>query len=186
MTTHPERKAFLDAIRARPEDDTLRLVYADWLDDRGAGDRDAATAAFIRVSCADRPRREMPRAAYPWLLGADGANWRRLLPSVLAIDVPHPGRPEPIGVRTGRRVECALWLPDAPGGRGARRYAAEFEFHRGFLRTATFQSAHAASLVLEALHDDQPLVDLVIAGLRRGQARPLVARLAEVMGTARA
>jgi uncharacterized protein (TIGR02996 family) len=36
---------FLQAIRTDPDDDTVRLVYADWLDDRGEGDR----AEFIRV-----------------------------------------------------------------------------------------------------------------------------------------
>jgi uncharacterized protein (TIGR02996 family) len=39
--------AFLDAIRAQPDDDTPRLVYADWLDDRG----DASRAEFIRLQC---------------------------------------------------------------------------------------------------------------------------------------
>jgi uncharacterized protein (TIGR02996 family) len=29
--------AFLQAIRDRPDDDALRLIYADWLDERGDG-----------------------------------------------------------------------------------------------------------------------------------------------------
>src|SRR5262245_25134410 len=37
--------AFLAAICERPEDDTARLVYADWLDDNG----DAPRAEFIRT-----------------------------------------------------------------------------------------------------------------------------------------
>lgn len=37
--------ALLAAVKATPDDDTPRLVYADWLDDCGEGDR----AAFIRV-----------------------------------------------------------------------------------------------------------------------------------------
>jgi uncharacterized protein (TIGR02996 family) len=37
----------LRAIRAVPEDDTPRLVYADWLDENGQPER----AEFIRVSC---------------------------------------------------------------------------------------------------------------------------------------
>jgi uncharacterized protein (TIGR02996 family) len=51
--------AFLRAIGAAPADDAPRLVYADWLDDRG----DAARAEFIRVQCelarpgGDRARR---------------------------------------------------------------------------------------------------------------------------------
>jgi uncharacterized protein (TIGR02996 family) len=37
----------LQAIRETPEDDTPRLIYADWLDDQG----DAARAEFIRLRC---------------------------------------------------------------------------------------------------------------------------------------
>jgi uncharacterized protein (TIGR02996 family) len=29
-----EDAAFIDAVRERPEDETARLFYADWLDDR--------------------------------------------------------------------------------------------------------------------------------------------------------
>ena len=45
-----EEAAFLDAIRARPDDDVTRLVYADWLDEQG--DRaSAAKSAFLRYQC---------------------------------------------------------------------------------------------------------------------------------------
>ena len=43
-----DEAALLAAIAARPDDDTPRLVYADWLDDAGADDR----AEFIRLQCA--------------------------------------------------------------------------------------------------------------------------------------
>ena len=39
--------ALLAAIRAAPDDDAPRLVYADWLDEHG----DPARAEFIRVQC---------------------------------------------------------------------------------------------------------------------------------------
>ena len=42
-----DRAAFLRAICAAPDDDTPRLVFADWLDEHG----DAKRAEFIRVSC---------------------------------------------------------------------------------------------------------------------------------------
>jgi uncharacterized protein (TIGR02996 family) len=38
-------EAFLADILVNPDDDSLRLIYADWLDDHGQSDR----AAFIRV-----------------------------------------------------------------------------------------------------------------------------------------
>jgi uncharacterized protein (TIGR02996 family) len=44
---HPERAAFYAAICASPEDDTARLVFADWLDEHG----ESARAEFIRLGC---------------------------------------------------------------------------------------------------------------------------------------
>src|SRR5262245_36042235 len=41
------RTAFFEAIAAEPDSDAPRLVYADWLDDRGEADR----AELIRVQC---------------------------------------------------------------------------------------------------------------------------------------
>jgi uncharacterized protein (TIGR02996 family) len=43
-----QREAFLRAIFAAPDDDTPRLVYADWLDEHG----DPTLAALIRLACA--------------------------------------------------------------------------------------------------------------------------------------
>src|SRR5687767_2099915 len=47
--------ALLAAIRAAPDDDAPRLVYADWLDENGQ----PARAEFIRVQC-ELARRESP------------------------------------------------------------------------------------------------------------------------------
>jgi uncharacterized protein (TIGR02996 family) len=44
---YPEADAFLDAIFAAPDDDTSRLVYADWLEEHDHADY----AQFIRLSC---------------------------------------------------------------------------------------------------------------------------------------
>lgn len=54
----PQEQAFLSAICAEPADDSPRLVYADWLEERGLKG-DAERAAFIRVQCelARIPRR---------------------------------------------------------------------------------------------------------------------------------
>lgn len=43
-----EGDSLFEAIRANPEDDAPRLVYADWLDEHGRPER----AEFIRVQCA--------------------------------------------------------------------------------------------------------------------------------------
>jgi uncharacterized protein (TIGR02996 family) len=44
--THEE--AFLQAIQEAPDDDVPRLIFADWLDDNGQGER----AELIRLQCA--------------------------------------------------------------------------------------------------------------------------------------
>jgi uncharacterized protein (TIGR02996 family) len=64
MTTADEQ-AFLSAILAQPDDDTPRLVFADWLDERGGAD-DRARAALIRAQCRLEhvpPGRERTRLA---------------------------------------------------------------------------------------------------------------------------
>jgi len=54
-----QHEAFLRAIFDAPEDDTARLVYADYLQEHGDEDR----AAFIRLDCAaDRATDEVKRA----------------------------------------------------------------------------------------------------------------------------
>lgn len=53
-----EEDALLAAIRATPEDDVPRVVYADWLDEHGRGDR----AAFVRLQIR---LAEMARTLFP-------------------------------------------------------------------------------------------------------------------------
>ncbi len=48
--TQTDEDAFLAAVLAAPDDDTPRLVYADWLDERGSAD-DRARAALVRAQC---------------------------------------------------------------------------------------------------------------------------------------
>jgi uncharacterized protein (TIGR02996 family) len=60
-----EEAAFLAAIRARPGDETLRLVYADWLDEHGRPE-----SSFLRLDCqlsaldSTDPRRGELRSAF--------------------------------------------------------------------------------------------------------------------------
>jgi uncharacterized protein (TIGR02996 family) len=51
-TTHDTRAHLLAAVRAHPDEDTPRLVYADWLQEYGDDD-DRARAEFIRVQVAE-------------------------------------------------------------------------------------------------------------------------------------
>ena len=43
-----ERRAFLDAIRAQPDEAATRLIYADWLDEHG----ESLRADLIRYQVA--------------------------------------------------------------------------------------------------------------------------------------
>jgi uncharacterized protein (TIGR02996 family) len=70
-------EAFLRAVRENPDDDTARLVYADWLDEHGDPDR----AEFIRVQCelahgaVAEPRRNELKERESEILGAKWAEW---------------------------------------------------------------------------------------------------------------
>lgn len=57
-------EALLRAILERPEEDTPRLVYADWLEDVEGGN-DAARAEFVRVQC-EYHRTPACEHLYPW------------------------------------------------------------------------------------------------------------------------
>jgi uncharacterized protein (TIGR02996 family) len=51
-----QEEAFLQEIIAHPDDDTPRLIYADWLDETG-DPAQAARAEFIRLQCEKEQRR---------------------------------------------------------------------------------------------------------------------------------
>jgi uncharacterized protein (TIGR02996 family) len=69
--------AFLDEIVEQPDDDVPRLVYADWLEERGDADR----AEFIRLQidlarpAPDAPARRAALARERELLADRGAEW---------------------------------------------------------------------------------------------------------------
>lgn len=80
----PSSNPFLGAILAQPDDDTPRLVYADWLEEHGDADR----ARFIRAQCEltrlpawDRRHQELTWVAND-LYARHGARWRAELPAL--------------------------------------------------------------------------------------------------------
>jgi uncharacterized protein (TIGR02996 family) len=68
-----EQDALLEAISATPDDDTPRLVYADWLDEHGEG----VYASFIRLQIA-RARIRTKTPERDRLLKQETAAWRKL------------------------------------------------------------------------------------------------------------
>ncbi|MBN9120680.1 MAG: TIGR02996 domain-containing protein [Planctomycetes bacterium] len=78
--TNTDERAFLDAIYATPDEDAPRLVFADWLDERGSDD-DKARAALIRAQCqaeypspASKKRKSLEREAKA-ILKANADRW---------------------------------------------------------------------------------------------------------------
>lgn len=80
----PEEGAFLRAVLEAPEDDGPRLIFADWLEERGD-----PRGEFIRVQCvlaklpADDPRRKGLEERQRALREEHGRAWRAYLPAVL-------------------------------------------------------------------------------------------------------
>jgi uncharacterized protein (TIGR02996 family) len=77
----PEVLAFLEEIKQRPEDDTPRLVLADWLEEHGD-----PRGEFVRVQCRlarlaeDDPRRPALLRQQAELLGSHTSEWLGRLP----------------------------------------------------------------------------------------------------------
>jgi uncharacterized protein (TIGR02996 family) len=75
-----DEQSFLAAIHAAPDDDTPRLVFADWLDERGSAD-DRARAALVRAQCqaeylapGSKERKRLDREAKA-ILKANADRW---------------------------------------------------------------------------------------------------------------
>jgi uncharacterized protein (TIGR02996 family) len=66
-----EQRALWHAIRANPDDDTPRLVYADWLDEHN----EPARAEFIRVQCEIERLRPDQRARRKVIPGLEHRAW---------------------------------------------------------------------------------------------------------------
>jgi carbon storage regulator len=90
----PEEAGFLQAIVANPNDEGLRLVFADWLEERAD-----PLAEFIRLHCAlaklsvEDERRPALEVKERTLWYQHGADWRATLPAVLWTTIPSDGPP---------------------------------------------------------------------------------------------
>jgi uncharacterized protein (TIGR02996 family) len=82
-----EYLGFLKDICAHPDDDDIRLIYADWLEDNGQPER----AEFIRVQCelhrlpADDPSRQQLERREAELLAAYRDTWLNCLPDFCGV-----------------------------------------------------------------------------------------------------
>jgi uncharacterized protein (TIGR02996 family) len=160
-----ERAALLAAIAANPDDDTPRLVFADWLDEHepapGAGRKKSAApspwAALIRAECEfERLRADGSAAAavFAHFVEYDertlaGVRWERAFPEV------------------GRRAELRRLIPGlrraSAGARAAGRARLRggnlsADTHRGFCARVTVRNGFTAAQDLPAVMRGCPRV----------------------------
>jgi uncharacterized protein (TIGR02996 family) len=143
-----QRDAFLRAIREHPDDDTPRLVYADWLDEHG----DAPRAEFIRLQC------------------------RLARPVTLPLSAEAAAEHDRLQQREQELWEThgeAWWaeLPELPGVRWADRYGYDYEapqFHRGFVAYVSFESGAAFRTHAEEVFASAPVQHVRVRRLTAG------------------
>lgn len=158
-----DRESLLAAIKANPRDDLPRLVYADWLDEFGTTDLDAATSEFIRASVAFKGGQKHPvglggtmaPAGYEWLHD----NWHRLVPCLMRNTTVRNFR------RCGRDVETEIW---ADGGlvRYFQRVWVRLVFSNGWLRMASWWNSGRGEgrWLYDSIVRDQPQVEAYSVG----------------------
>lgn len=156
-----DRLALLRAILAAPDDDTPRLIYADWLDEHGTTDADEARVEYIRLTCG----KGQPAAIRPpeatWL----DANWRRLVVRFEGL----AGTGFWSSVKRTRRVvpRWAEW--DDQTGRGLS--LTEIEFRRGFVGQFRFRDRRGYERFRRVAAEDDPLAVLTPRDLPRTAER---------------
>ena len=163
-----DRDALFAAIRANPDEDTPRLMFADWLDEHG-DDASRTRAEFIRLQCeiarlADdgsdshavyefvRDRDYVTRPSADWTRIDDGIH-RRVALAIRAADLLK---------RHGEE-----WLPKLP-----KKYRVSWDgFHRGFAHRVTLGDPR--KMVAARLRAAAPAVTLVASDFTAASAERL-------------
>ena len=149
-----DRDALLAAIRATPEEDTPRLVFADWLDENGDPDR----AEFIRLQCecarfADEDCDSYAMYAFlrdHYSVGLIATDWTRIDAGVHRLVA--------LAMRANDllRQHSARWLPKVP-----KKYEVEIdEFDRGFPYRVQFSGLRNLPKSADLIHTSVPAVTL--------------------------
>ncbi len=164
------RLALLSAILANPDDDLPRLVFADWLEEHGTTDADAARVEFIRLGCKSKAKSRISVAEGMWL----DRNWKRLLRRTRARRPKGTTRIE--HVRRGRMFQVQFFYII---GSSADHYlrSLEFEFVRGFARRVRIEGAYEE--LWRAVSTDEPIA-LQCPGVLTNQHHRISGHLAYV------
>src|SRR4051812_48139521 len=78
---HSELQALLEGVKNHPEEESVRLLVADWLEEHATQDAEHARADFIRVQCqlarlnAKDPARQPLQAREQTLLSSYAPSW---------------------------------------------------------------------------------------------------------------
>jgi uncharacterized protein (TIGR02996 family) len=157
-----DRDALLRAIRAHPEEDTPRLMFADWLDEQG-DEASRLRAEFVRLQCeiarlADDDSDSQP--LYEFLRDRDfvtrpSADWTRIDDGIhrrLALTM----RADDLLKRHG-----AGWVPKPPKGRKLTWDG----FHRGFPHRIELTSFRNLGKIAADLRAAAPTVTLAAPAL---------------------
>lgn len=162
-----DRDALLAAIRANPEEDTPRLMFADWLDENG----DAARAEFIRLQCelgqlADdgsdsqvvyeflRDRDNDTRVSADWTQIDDGIH-RRIALTTRADDL--------------LKQNWDAWAP-----KFLKKYKVQWSsFRRGFPHHVRVDDLRKVKEIAQRLRTSTPAVTLVCGNFHEGYVETL-------------
>jgi uncharacterized protein (TIGR02996 family) len=157
-----EQLAFWAAIRATPDDDIPRLVYADWLDENGDPDR----AELIRAQCA------LAR------FGPDRRRGRKQRPALEA-------RERALLDENRSRWLVEFWevLKGATSYTDEDRWLNNLSFCRGFVGPLRVDLKSADRLT-SASDGLEPVDSLIVSDCRRNYRHRSVARLARWSGAA--
>ena len=155
----PEELALLKAIHAAPAEDTVRLVYADWLEEHDLPEH----AEFIRLQCVQ---------PYIGIM----CHFKR------STDHPFPwGNPE-AEARLARLLELFPHVTDSP--RCSRFWAYRFQFYRGLaIVEMKLASTKKAENALRALGPNAR-INLTVCSLEDWKSHPIM-RYVEVLRPAR-
>lgn len=194
-----DRENFISAILAEPNDDVNRLAFADWLDDNGEGERDRATAEFIRLSCRMEQSNRLSHAEGKWLDGGLGDHenprgYAKLLPTLFAwIEKMNAKFREEFGFKD--RIPLNEMKPSIRWERKGRNLILKYtrsplyipeictiEFWRGFVRKVVNRHYETSDEFIRLILPDQPLCEPTLRWMKNRDTQPWATVWSVVIG----
>ena len=90
----PDRDSFIAAIAAAPDDDLPRLVFADWLDEHGEGERAEFVRGHIALAHAEPGQRAELYDHWHPLFDLNTPTWLKPFVAALGLNLPAAQHPE--------------------------------------------------------------------------------------------